>query len=190
MRLEGARLDSVYGGVVPIAIQARDLAVRVETNDVSVGDPSDLTLFYEARDIRRHRSTDQRLHYDGILFGLDHLDDFGPEVGDRLRKAAPNLFKAATNWHDTVLAVGDISSLSPLRAKSEHAVDVMRVISGEEFLSDRFQISIHVASSQHAECRYAVLSSWSEPSEIVPVPPSSLRRLRRLSQAAWSPPWP
>src|ERR1700722_16391228 len=85
---------------------------------------------------------------------------------------------------------GDISSLSPLSAKSEHAVDVMRVISGEEFLSDRFQISIHVASSQHAECRYAVLSSWSEPSENVPVPPSSLRRLRRLSQAAWSPPWP
>src|SRR6202040_4435440 len=88
----------------------------------------------------------QRLHYDGVLFGLDHLDDFGPEVGDGLRKAAPNLFKAATDWHDTVLAVGDISSLSPLSTKSEHAVDVMRVISGEEFLSDRFQISIHVAS--------------------------------------------
>src|SRR6266403_1990227 len=146
MRLEGARLDSVYGGVVPIAIQARDLAVRVEAYDVSVGDPSDLTLFYEARDIRRHRSTDQRLHYDGVLFGLDHLDDFGPEVGDGLRKAAPNLFKAATDWHDTILAVGDISPLSPLSAKSEHAIDVMRVISGEEFLGDRFQILIHVAS--------------------------------------------
>src|SRR5882762_5789237 len=187
MRLEGARLDSVYGGVVPIAIQARDLAVRVEAYDVSVGDPPNLTLFYEARDIRRHRSTDQRLHYDGVLFSLDHLDDFGPEVGDGLRKAAPNLFKAAADWHDTVLAVGDISSLSPLSAKSEHAVDVMRVISGEEFLSDRFQISIHVAS---VECRCVVLSSSSEPSEIVPLPPSSLRRLRRLSQAAWSPPWP
>src|SRR5712671_5085525 len=45
MRLESARLDSVYGGVVPIAIQARDLAVRVEAYDVSVGNPSDLTLF-------------------------------------------------------------------------------------------------------------------------------------------------
>src|SRR5580658_8980065 len=146
MRLEGARLDSVYGGVVPIAIQARYLAVRVEANDVSVGDPSDLTLFYEARDIRRHRSTDQRLHYDDVLFGLDHLDDFGAEVGDGLRKAAPNLFKTATDWHDTILAVGDISSLSPLSATSEHAVDVMRVISGEEFLGHRFQISIHVAS--------------------------------------------
>src|SRR5712671_2831673 len=146
MRLEGACLDSVYGGVVPIAIQARDLAVRVEAYDVSVGDPSDLTLFYEVRDIRRHRSTDQRLHYDGVLFGLDHLDDFGPEVGDGLRKAAPNLFKAATDWHDTVLAVGGISSLSPVSANGEHAVDVMRVIGGEECLSDRFQISIHVAS--------------------------------------------
>src|ERR1700691_4395478 len=145
MRLEGARLDSVYGGVVPIAIQARDLAVCIETYDVTVGDSSDLTLFYEASDIRWHRSTDQRLHYDGVVFGLDHLDDFGPEVGDRLRKAAPNVFKAATDWHDTVLAVGDISSLSPLSAKSEHAVDVMRVIGGEEFLGDRFQISIHVA---------------------------------------------
>src|SRR6266446_8972919 len=145
MRLEGARLDSVYGGVVPIAIQARDLAVRVEAYDVSMGDPSDLTFFYEVRDIRRHRSTDQRLHYDGVLFGLDHLDDFGPEVGNGLRKAAPNLFKAATDWHDTVLAVGDISSLSPLSAKSEHAVDVMRVIGGDEVLSNRVQISIHVA---------------------------------------------
>src|ERR1700687_603150 len=146
MRLEGARLDCVYGGVVPIAIQARDLAVRVEAYDASVGDPSDLTLFYEVRDIRRHRSTDQCLHYDGVLFGLDHFDDFGPEVGDGLRKAAPNLFKAATDRHDTVLAVGDISRLSPLSAKTEHAVYVMRVISGEEFLSDRFQISVHVAS--------------------------------------------
>src|SRR5580693_10684446 len=140
MRLECARLDSVYGGVVPIAIQARDLAVRVEAYDVSVGDPSNLTLFYEARDIRRHRPTDQRLHYAGVLFGLDHLDDFGPEVRDGLGKAAPNLFKAAAGWHDTVLAVGDISSLRPLSTKSEHPVDVMRVISGEEFLSDRFRI--------------------------------------------------
>src|SRR5271156_1068280 len=146
MRLEGARLDSVYDGVVPIAIQARDLAVRVEAYDVSVGNPSDLTRFYEARDIRRHCSTDQRLHYDGVLFGLDHLDDFGPEVGDCLLKAAPNVFKAPTDWHDAVLAVGNISPLSPLSAKSEHAVDVMRVISGEEFRSDRFQSSIHVAS--------------------------------------------
>jgi hypothetical protein len=113
---------------------------------LSVGDPSDLTLFYEARNVRRHRSTDQRLHYEGVLFGLDHLDDFGPEVGDGLLKAAPNLFKAATDRHDTVLAVGDISPLSPLSAKSEHAVDVMRVISGEEFLGDRLPISIHVAS--------------------------------------------
>src|SRR5271154_2782160 len=146
MRLEGARLYGVYGGVVPIAIQTRDLAVRVEAYDVSVGDPSDLTFFYEARDIRRHRSTDQCLNYDGVLFGLDHLDDFGPEVGDGLRKAAPNLFKAATDWHDTVFAVGDISSLSSLSAKIEHAVDVMRVISGEKLLRGRFQISIHVAS--------------------------------------------
>src|SRR5271167_4677047 len=122
MRLEGARLDGVYGGVVPIAIQARDLAVRVAAYDVSVGDPSDLTLFYEAGDFRRHRSTDQRLHDDGVLFGLDHLDDFGPEVGDGLRKAAPNLFKAATDGHDTVLAVGHISSSSPLSAKSDHAI--------------------------------------------------------------------
>src|ERR1700679_3335100 len=134
MRLEGARLDTVYGGVVPIAIQARDLAVRVEAHDVSVGDPPDLTLFYEARDIRRHRSTDQRLHYDGVLFGLDHLDDFGPKVGDGLRKAAPNLLKGATDLDHTVLPVGDISPFSPLSAKGEHAVDVMRVISGEEFL--------------------------------------------------------
>src|ERR1700679_2943485 len=105
-----------------------------------------MAFMAEARDIGRHLSTDQRLHDDGVLFGLDHLDDFGPEVGDGLRKAAPNAFKAATDWHDTLLAIGEISSLSPLSAKSEHAVDIMSVISGEEFLSDRFQISIHVAS--------------------------------------------
>src|SRR5271155_3004246 len=133
MRLESARLDSVDGGVVPIAIQARDLAVRVEAHDVGVGNPSDLTLLYQARDIRRHRSTDQRLHDDGVLFGLDHLDYFGPEVRNSLRKAAPNLFKAAANGHDTVLAIGDISSLSAFSAKSEHAVDIMRIVSGEEF---------------------------------------------------------
>src|SRR6266403_2900519 len=136
MRLEGARLDSAYGGVVPIAIQARDLAVHVEAYDVSVGDPSDLTLFYEVRDIRRHRSTDQRLHYDGVLFGLDHLDDFGPEVGDGLRKAAPNLVKAATDRHDTVLSVGDISPLSPnlysrsLRVSAPN-VEVRRLAHGQ-----------------------------------------------------------
>src|ERR1700722_12865855 len=115
MRLEGARLDSVYGGVVPIAIQAQDLAVRVEAYDVSVGDPSDLTLFYEARDIRGHRSTDQCLHYDGVLFGMDHLDDFGPEAGDGLWKAAPNLFKAATDWHDCSCRRGHIVLAPPQR---------------------------------------------------------------------------
>src|SRR5260370_8108087 len=119
MRREGARLDSVYGGVVPIAIQAGDLAVLVEAYDVSVGDPSVLTLFYEARDIRRHRSTDQRLHYDGVLFGLDHLDDFGPEVGDALLKARPNLFKAARNCDPTVLALAAISPLSPRTAHAQ-----------------------------------------------------------------------
>jgi len=80
-----------------------------------VGDPSDLTLFYEARDIRRHRSTDQRLHDDGVLFGLDHLDDFGPEVGDGLRKAAPNLFKAATDCTTLFLPYGHIVLEPPQR---------------------------------------------------------------------------
>src|SRR5258708_23006109 len=133
MRREGARLDCVYGGVVPIAIQARDLAIRVEAHDVSVGDPPDLTLFYEARDIGRHRSTDQRLHDDGVLFGLDHLDDFCPEVGDGLRKTAPNLFKAATDWHDTALAGRDISPLSALSPRRSHTFDALPVISGDVF---------------------------------------------------------
>src|SRR5258708_14068649 len=134
MRREGARLDCVYGGVVPIAIQARDLAIRVEAHDVSVGDPPDLTLFYEARDIGRHRSTDQRLHDNGVLFGLDHLDNFCPEVGNGLRKAAPNLFKAATDWHDTPLAVRAISPLIPLTPKMAHLIPAMPALAAEEFL--------------------------------------------------------
>src|SRR5258708_19731266 len=93
MRLEGARLDNVYGGVVPIAIQARDLAVRVEAYDVSVGDPSDLTLFYESRDIRRHRSTNKRLHYNGVLSAFYHLDDFAPQLHSAHRQTAPHFSK-------------------------------------------------------------------------------------------------
>src|SRR5258708_10413704 len=86
------------------------------------------------------------MHNNSVAFGVDQLDNFCPEMGNGLRKAAPNLFKAATDWHDTALAVRDISPLSPLSAKSEHAIDVMRVIVGEELLRDRFQISIHAAS--------------------------------------------
>ena len=74
-----------------------------------------MAFMAEARDIGRPLSTDQPLHYDGVLFGLDHLDDFGPEVGDGLRKAAPNLFKAATDWHDTVQISIHVASMSARR---------------------------------------------------------------------------
>ncbi len=105
-----------------------------------MGDASDLAFLHEARDIRWHRPAEQRLHHDGVLFALDHLDDFDPEIRDGLRKAAPDLFKAATDRHDTVLAIGKVSSLCAVGAKSEHAFDIMSVIGGEELLGDRFHI--------------------------------------------------
>src|SRR5271156_4973129 len=71
--LQSARHDGVDGGVVPIAIKARDLAGGVVANDVSVGDAVGLAFRYQARDIRGHGAAEQRLYDDDVSFGLDHL---------------------------------------------------------------------------------------------------------------------
>jgi len=62
-----------------------------------VADPSDLTLFYEARTSAGIVPPTNACTTMVFSSCLDHLDDFGPEVGDGPRKAAPNLFKAAAD---------------------------------------------------------------------------------------------
>src|ERR1700733_397163 len=148
LRLQRARLNGVDGGVVPVTIQARDFAAGVEANDVSVGYASDLTFLYKAWDVRWHSPAEQCLHHDGVLFGLDHLDNFHPEIRYGLRKAPPDLFKPAADRHDTVLAIGEVPPLCIVSAKSEHAFDVMSAVGGEKFLGDRLHIFvfIHIAS--------------------------------------------
>src|SRR6266436_320007 len=141
-RSQGACLYGVDSGVVPITIQTRDFSVSVVANDVSVRDTSNLSFLYEACDIRRHRPTEQCLHDDSVLFTRDHLDYFDPKIRYGLRKAAPDFFKTTTDRHDAVLAVGKVTSLCAVSAKSQHAVNVMSVVGGKKSLGDRFHIGI------------------------------------------------
>src|SRR5258708_31042479 len=92
-RSQGACLYGVDSGVVPITIQTRDFSVPVVADDVSVGDTSNLSFLYEACDIRRHRPTEQCLHYDSVLFTCDHLDYFDPNIPYCLRIATPACFQ-------------------------------------------------------------------------------------------------
>src|SRR5712675_1808108 len=141
-RSQGACLYGVDSGVVPITIQARDFPVSVVADDVSVSDTSNLSFLYEACDIRRHRSTEQCLHDDSVLFTWDHLDYFNPKIRYGLRKAAPDFFKTTTDRHDAVLAVRKVTSLCAVSAKSQHAINVMSVVGGKKSLGDRFHIEI------------------------------------------------
>ncbi len=80
------------------------------------------------------------MHHDGVLFAWDHLGYFDPEVRYGLRKATPDFFEAATDWHDTVLAIGKVSSLCGVSAKSQHAFDVVSVVGGKKLFGDRLHI--------------------------------------------------
>jgi len=80
-----------------------------------VRDAVGLTFRYEARDIRRHGTAKQRLHYYDVSFGLDHLIYFDSEIRHGLQQASPDLLKAAAKRHDTLFA---IRKVSPLRAVS------------------------------------------------------------------------
>src|SRR5712675_1197698 len=78
--LQSTGLDGVDGSVVPIAIQARDPALRVVADDIGVSDAINFAFLHNARDVRGHGPTEQRLHSDAVLFAQDHLDDFDAEI--------------------------------------------------------------------------------------------------------------
>jgi hypothetical protein len=69
-------------------------------------------------------------------------------LGDGVRKRAPDAVKATPNRHDTVAAIGSVSSLCIISAKREHAFDIMSVIGGKKPLGDRFDsfVIFHIFS--------------------------------------------
>src|SRR5271154_1101357 len=141
--LQGASHYCVYGGIVPITIQARNFTVGVVANDIGVCDAVGLTFRYEARDIRRHSAAKQRLHYYDVSFGLDHLIYFNSKIRHGLQQASPDLLKAAAKRHDTLFAIRKVSPLRAVSAKREHGIDIMLVVGGEKHLGDRF-IVLHI----------------------------------------------
>src|SRR5271170_4102648 len=96
-RLQGAGLDGVDGGVVPVAVQARYFAGGVVPDDVGVSDAVSFALLHETRNVRRHAPAQQGLHRDGVAFAFDQFDDLDPEIRHRLGKAAPDLFETAAD---------------------------------------------------------------------------------------------
>jgi hypothetical protein len=94
--LHGTWFDAVQDGVVPIGINARDFALRIKTQEIGVGYEYDLCLLCDARDIRWYRPAHQSLD-DGAVSFSEHLDYFDAEIGDGLRKGAPDAVKAAPN---------------------------------------------------------------------------------------------
>src|SRR5271170_548213 len=151
-RLHGAWLDAVEDGVVPISVKARNFALRVEAQEIGVGNEHDLRLLCDAGYIRWYRPAHHGLDYDRVSFGKHHLDHFDLEIGDGLRKGAPDAVEAAPNRHEAVSAIGSVSSLCIISAKSEHAFDVMSVIGGEKLFGDGFHIFVvfHVVSACEA----------------------------------------
>jgi hypothetical protein len=106
---------------------------------------------------RWYRPAHHSLDDGGVSFS-EHLDYFDAEIGDGLRKGAPDAVKAAPNRHNTVTAIRSVSSLCIISAKSEHAFDIMSVIGGEELFGDRFYIFVifHIISVR----AFALPTSW------------------------------
>ena len=75
-------------------------------------------------------------------------DDFDSEIGNGVRKGAPDAVKATPNRHDTVAAIGSVSSLCIISAKCKHAFDIMSVKGGKKPLGDRFDsfVIFHIVS--------------------------------------------
>src|SRR5271154_2388218 len=53
---------------------------------------------------------------------------------------APNDIDATTNWHHALAAIRSISSKCAIRAKSEHAINVVCIVGSEELLGNRYGI--------------------------------------------------
>ena len=135
-----ARLDIVEDGVVPIGIEPSDLGIRVETQNVAVRDVYVLALLCDPRNFCRYGPTHFSLDHDRIPVGRDQLDHFDSKVRNGIRKRAPNNIDATTDRQDAFAAVWGISSKCAICAKSEHAINVVGIVGGEELLGNRYVV--------------------------------------------------
>src|SRR5580658_6924466 len=129
-----ARLDTVEDRVVPVSVEPCDFGIRVETQNVAVGDMYVLAVLCDPRNFGRYRPAHLGLDHDYVPVGRDQLDHFDSEVRNGIRKRAPNNIDAATDRHDAFAAVWGISSPCAIRAKSEHAINVVGIVGSEELL--------------------------------------------------------
>src|ERR1700675_4193920 len=136
----GARLDAVQDGVVPIGVKARNFSVRVETQNVAVRDVYVLALLCNSRHFGRYRPAHLGLDHHCVPLGRDQLDHFDSKVRNGIRKRAPNNIDATTDRHDAFAAVWGISSQCAIRAKTEHAIDVVGIVGNEELLGGRYVV--------------------------------------------------
>jgi hypothetical protein len=138
-RLNRARLDAVEDSIIPISVKARDLSLRIEPQEVSMGYEYDLALLRNAGRIGWNGPAHHGLDHDSVFCGK-HFDHFDSEVGDSLRKGAPDGVKAAPNRDHTVSAIGRVSPDRIISAKREHALDIVSVIGGEELAGDACEV--------------------------------------------------
>src|SRR6266436_5288817 len=136
----GARLDAVQDGVVPIGVKARNVSVRVETQNVAVRDVHVLALLCNSRHLGGYRPAHLGLDHHCVPLGRDQLDHFDSEVRNGIRKRTPNNIDATTNWHHALAAVRSIPSKCAICAKSEHAINVVCIVGSEELLGNRYVI--------------------------------------------------
>src|SRR5580698_11018129 len=135
-----ARLDTVEDGVVPVSIEPSDLGIRVETQNVAVRDVYVLALLCDPRNFCRYGPAHFSLDHDCVPAGGDQLDHFDSKVRNGIWKRAPNNIDAITDRHDAFAAVWGISSQCAIRAKTEHAIDVVGIVGSEELLGGRYVV--------------------------------------------------
>src|SRR5271154_6885930 len=114
----------------------RNFPLRVETQNVAVGDVYVLTLLCDSRHFGRYRPAHLGLDHHRVPLGRDQLDHFDSKVWNGIWKRTPNHINAAPNWHHALAAVWGISSTCARSAKSEHANNVVSVVGSEELLGD------------------------------------------------------
>src|SRR5277367_2597893 len=148
-RSHAARLDTVEDGVVPVSVEPCDFGVRVETQNVAVRDVYVLALLCNPMHFGRYRPAHLGLDHHCVPLGRDQLDHFDSEVRNGIRKRAPNNIDATMDWHDAFAAVRSVSSERAICAESEHAINVVGIVRGEELLGSRyvvFRIRFHPLS--------------------------------------------
>src|SRR3984885_8925079 len=71
------------------------------------------------------------------------------KIGTAFWKPVPKKADATTDWHDALAAIRSISSKRVIRAKSEHALNVVCIVGSEEPLGNRhviFRILFHLCA--------------------------------------------